>query len=139
MERLWEAILSPAPAPGSGDLEGSWRLRDLDVSRPAPRGPQRHGPHRPGVSGTRAGTGAARRPHPEAHYFLGGAERCLVNGAWSITQTSPTPETRQPRCRAWRCRGRRPRHADPSPVQGVLIEDFGSASQGGRAVELHAE
>lgn len=132
VERLWEAILSCSRALEGDPLE-NWRLHDLDIKARAEalnamgltaleyRDP----------NGTELRVGLI----PEA-LFLGGAERCPVNGV-EYNPNIPSEELFVT-----------PRAGDaegvvyatrPLAVQGVLIEDFWLRFEGGRVVELHAE
>ena len=132
VERLWEAILSCSRALEGDPLE-NWRLHDLDIKARAEalnamgltaleyRDP----------NGTELRVGLI----PEA-LFLGGAERCPVNGV-EYNPNIPSEELFVT-----------PRAGDaagvvhatrPLAVPGVLIEDFWLRFEGGRVVELHAE
>ena len=132
VERLWEAILSCSRAL-EGDPVENWREHNLELkSRAAAlnamgltaleyRDP----------NGTELRVGLI----PEA-LFLGGAERCPVNGV-EYNPNIPSEELFiTPR--AGDAEG--VVHATrPLAVQGVLIEDFWLRFEGGRVVELHAE
>ena len=132
VERLWEAILSCSRALEGDPLENG-RLHDLDIKARAEalnamgltaleyRDP----------NGTELRVGLI----PEA-LFLGGAERCPVNGV-EYNPNIPSEELFVT-----------PRAGDaagvvhatrPLAVPGVLIEDFWLRFEGGRVVELHAE
>ena len=132
VERLWEAILSCSRALEGDPLE-NWRLHDLDIKARAEalnamgltaleyRDP----------NGTELRVGLI----PEA-LFLGGAERCQVNGV-EYNPNIPSEELFVTP-RAGDAEG--VVHATrPLAVQGVLIEDFWLRFEGGRVVELHAE
>ena len=132
VERLWEAILSCSRALEGDPLE-NWRLHDLDIKARAEalnamgltaleyRDP----------NGTELRVGLI----PEA-LFLGGAERCPVNGV-EYNPNIPSEELFVTP-RAGDAEG--VVHATrPLAVQGVLIEDFRLRFEGGRVVELHAE
>ena len=132
VERLWEAILSCSRALEGDPLE-NWRLHDLDIKARAEalnamgltaleyRDP----------NGTELRVGLI----PEA-LFLGGAERCPVNGV-EYNPNIPSEELFVTP-RAGDAEG--VVHATrPLSVQGVLIEDFWLRFEGGRVVELHAE
>lgn len=132
VERLWEAILSCSRALEGDPLE-NWRLHNLDIKARAEalnamgltaleyRDP----------NGTELRVGLI----PEA-LFLGGAERCPVNGV-EYNPNIPSEELFVTP-RAGDAEG--VVHATrPLAVQGVLIEDFWLRFEGGRVVELHAE
>ena len=132
VERLWEAILSCSRALEGDPLE-NWRLHDLDIKARAEalnamgltaleyRDP----------NGTELRVGLI----PEA-LFLGGAERCPVNGV-EYNPNIPSEELFVTP-RAGDAEG--VVHATrPLAVRGVLIEDFWLRFEGGRVVELHAE
>ena len=132
VERLWEAILSCSRALEGDPLE-NWRLHDLDIKARAEalnamgltaleyRDP----------NGTELRVGLI----PEA-LFLGGAERCPVNGV-EYNPNIPSEELFVTP-RAGDAEG--VVHATrPLAVQGVLIEDFWLRFEGGRVVELHAD
>lgn len=132
VERLWDAILSCSRALEGDPLE-NWRLHDLDIKARAEalnamgltaleyRDP----------NGTELRVGLI----PEA-LFLGGAERCPVNGV-EYNPNIPSEELFVTP-RAGDAEG--VVHATrPLAVQGVLIEDFWLRFEGGRVVELHAE
>lgn len=132
VERLWEAILSCSRALEGDPLE-NWRLHDLDIKARAGalnamgltaleyRDP----------NGTELRVGLI----PEA-LFLGGSERCPVNGV-EYNPNIPSEELFVTP-RAGDAEG--VVHATrPLAVQGVLIEDFWLRFEGGRVVELHAE
>lgn len=132
VERLWEAILSCSRALEGDPLE-NWRLHDLDIKARAEalnamgltaleyRDP----------NGTELRVGLI----PEA-LFLGGAERCPVNGV-EYNPNIPSEELFVTP-RAGDAEG--VVHATrPLAFQGVLIEDFWLRFEGGRVVELHAE
>ena len=132
VERLWEAILSCSRALEGDPLE-NWRLHDLDIKARAEalnamgltaleyRDP----------NGTELRVGLI----PEA-LFLGGAERCPVNGV-EYNPNIPSEELFVTP-RAGDAEG--VVHATrPLAVQGVLIEDFWLRFEGGRVVALHAE
>ena len=132
VERLWEAILSCSRALEGDPLE-NWRLHDLDIKARAEalnamgltaleyRDP----------NGTELRVGLI----PEA-LFLGGAERCPVNGV-EYNPNIPSEELFVTP-RAGDAEG--VVHATrPLAVQGVLFEDFWLRFEGGRVVELHAE
>lgn len=132
VERLWEAILSCSRALEGDPLE-NWRLHDLDIKARAEalnamgltaleyRDP----------NGTELRVGLI----PEA-LFLGGVERCPVNGV-EYNPNIPSEELFVTP-RAGDAEG--VVHATrPLAVQGVLIEDFWLRFEGGRVVELHAE
>ena len=132
VEKLWEAILSCSRALEGDPLE-NWRLHDLDIKARAEalnamgltaleyRDP----------NGTELRVGLI----PEA-LFLGGAERCPVNGV-EYNPNIPSEELFVTP-RAGDAEG--VVHATrPLAVQGVLIEDFWLRFEGGRVVELHAE
>ena len=132
VERLWEAILSCSRAL-EGDPLDNWRLHDLDIKARAEalnamgltaleyRDP----------NGTELRVGLI----PEA-LFLGGAERCPVNGV-EYNPNIPseelfiTPRAGEAEGIVYATR--------PLAFQGVLIEDFWLRFEGGRVVELHAE
>ena len=132
VERLWEAILSCSRALEGDPLE-NWRLHDLDIKARAEalnamgltaleyRDP----------NGTELRVGLI----PEA-LFLGGAERCPVNGV-EYNPNIPSEELFVTP-RAGDAEG--VVHATrPLAVQGGVIEDFWLRFEGGRVVELHAE
>ena len=132
VEKLWEVILSCSRALEGDPLE-NWRLHDLDIKARAEalnamgltaleyRDP----------NGTELRVGLI----PEA-LFLGGAERCPVNGV-EYNPNIPSEELFVTP-RAGDAEG--VVHATrPLAVQGVLIEDFWLRFEGGRVVELHAE
>ena len=127
VERLWEAILSCSRALEGDPLE-NWRLHDLDIKARAEalnamgltaleyRDP----------NGTELRVGLI----PEA-LFLGGAERCPVNGV-EYNPNIPSEELFVTP-RAGDAEG--VVHATrPLAVQGVLIEDFWLRFEGGRVV-----
>lgn len=132
VERLWEAILSCSRALEGDPLE-NWRLHDLDIKARA------EALNAMGLTaleykdpnGTELRVGLI----PEA-LFLGGAERCPVNGV-EYNPNIPSEELFVTP-RAGDAEG--VVHATrPLAVQGVLIEDFWLRFEGGRVVELHAE
>ena len=132
VERLWEAILSCSRALEGDPLE-NWRLHDLDIKARAEA-----------LNAMRLTALEYRDPNgtelrvgliPEA-LFLGGAERCPVNGV-EYNPNIPSEELFVTP-RAGDAEG--VVHATrPLAVQGVLIEDFWLRFEGGRVVELHAE
>ena len=132
VERLWEAILSCSRALEGDPLE-NWRLHDLDIKARAEA-----------LNATGLTAQEYRQPNgtelcvgliPEA-LFLGGAERCPVNGV-EYNPNIPSEELFVTP-RAGDAEG--VVHATrPLAVQGVLIEDFWLRFEGGRVVELHAE
>ncbi len=132
VERLWEAILSCSRALEGDPLE-NWRLHDLDIKARA------EALNAMGLTALEYrdpnGTDLRVGLIPEA-LFLGGAERCPVNGV-EYNPNIPSEELFVT-----------PRVGDaegvvhatrPLAVQGVLIEDFWLRFEGGRVVELHAE
>ena len=132
VERLWEAILSCSRALEGDPLE-NWRLHDLDIKARA------EALNAMGLTALeyRDPNGTALRVGliPEA-LFLGGAERCPVNGV-EYNPNIPSEELFVTP-RAGDAEG--VVHATrPLAVQGVLIEDFWLRFEGGRVVELHAE
>ena len=132
VERLWEAILSCSRALEGDPLE-NWRLHDLDIKARA------EALNAMGLTALeyRDPNGTERRVGliPEA-LFLGGAERCPVNGV-EYNPNIPSEELFVTP-RAGDAEG--VVHATrPLAVQGVLIEDFWLRFEGGRVVELHAE
>ena len=132
VERLWEAILSCSRALEGDPLE-NWRLHDLDIKARA------EALNAMGLTALeyREPNGTELRVGliPEA-LFLGGAERCPVNGV-EYNPNIPSEELFVTP-RAGDAEG--VVHATrPLAVQGVLIEDFWLRFEGGRVVELHAE
>ncbi len=132
VERLWEAILSCSRALEGDPLE-NWRLHDLDIKARA------EALNAMGLTALeyRDPNGTELRDGliPEA-LFLGGAERCPVNGV-EYNPNIPSEELFVTP-RAGDAEG--VVHATrPLAVQGVLIEDFWLRFEGGRVVELHAE
>lgn len=132
VERLWEAILSCSRALEGDPLE-NWRLHDLDIKARA------EALNAMGLTALeyREPNGTELRVGliPEA-LFLGGAERCPVNGV-EYNPNIPSEELFVTP-RAGDAEG--VIHATrPLAVQGVLIEDFWLRFEGGRVVELHAE
>ena len=125
VERLWEAILSCS--------RENWRLHDLDIKARA------EALNAMGLTALEYrdpnGTELRVGRFPEA-LFLGGAERCPVNGV-EYNPNIPSEELFVTP-RAGDAEG--VVHATrPLAVQGVLIEDFWLRFEGGRVVELHAE
>ena len=132
VERLWEAILSCSRALEGDPLE-NWRLHDLDIKARAEalNAMGRTALEYREPNGTELRVGLI----PEA-LFLGGAERCPVNGV-EYNPNIPSEELFVTP-RAGDAEG--VVHATrPLAVQGVLIEDFWLRFEGGRVVELHAE
>lgn len=132
VERLWEAILSCSRALEGDPLE-NWRLHDLDIKARA------EALNAIGLTALEYkdpnGTDLRVGLIPEA-LFLGGAERCPVNGV-EYNPNIPSEELFVTP-RAGDAEG--VVHATrPLAVQGVLIEDFWLRFEGGRVVELHAE
>ena len=132
VERLWEAILSCSRALEGDPLE-NWRLHDRDIKARA------EALNAMGLTALeyRDPNGTELRDGliPEA-LFLGGAERCPVNGV-EYNPNIPSEELFVTP-RAGDAEG--VVHATrPLAVQGVLIEDFWLRFEGGRVVELHAE
>ncbi len=132
VERLWEAILSCSRALEGDPLE-NWRLHDLDIKARA------EALNAMGLTALEYrdpnGTELCVGLIPEA-LFLGGAERCPVNGV-EYNPNIPSEELFVTP-RAGDAEG--VVHATrPLAVQGVLIEDFWLRFEGGRVVELHAE
>ena len=132
VERLWEAILSCSRALEGDPLE-NWRLHDLDIKARA------EALNAMGLTALEYrdpnGTDLRVGLIPEA-LFLGGAERCPVNGV-EYNPNIPSEELFVTP-RAGDAEG--VVHATrPLAVQGVLIEDFWLRFEGGRVVELHAE
>lgn len=132
VERLWEAILSCSRALEGDPLE-NWRLHNLDIKARA------EALNAIGLTALEYkdpnGTDLRVGLIPEA-LFLGGAERCPVNGV-EYNPNIPSEELFVTP-RAGDAEG--VVHATrPLAVQGVLIEDFWLRFEGGRVVELHAE
>ena len=132
VERLWEAILSCSRALEGDPLENS-RLPDRELT------PRAEALNAMGLTALEYkdpnGTDLRVGLIPEA-LFLGGAERCPVNGV-EYNPNIPSEELFVTP-RAGDAEG--VVHATrPLAVQGVLIEDFWLRFEGGRVVELHAE
>ena len=132
VEKLWEVILSCSRAL-EGDPEENWRLHNLELKARADRlnAMGLVSLEYRSANGTDLKVGLI----PEA-LFLGGAERCPVNGV-EYNPNIPSEELFVTP-RAGDAEG--VVHATrPLAVQGVLIEDFWLRFEGGRVVELHAE
>lgn len=132
VEKLWEAILSCSRAL-EGDPQENWQLHNLELKSRA------DALNAMGLvaleysasNGTNLRVGLI----PEA-LFLGGAERCPVNGVMydpniPSEELFVTPKAGEAEGIVHSTR--------PLAFQGVLIEDFWLRFEGGRVVELHAE
>ncbi len=132
VEALWEAILSCSRAL-EGDPAENWRLHNLELKARAERlnamglvSLEYKAPN-----GTDLKVGLI----PEA-LFLGGAERCPVNGVLydpNIPSEELFVTPRAGSAEGTVCA------TMPLVSQGVLIENFRLRFEGGRVVELHAE
>ena len=132
VEKLWEAILSCSRALEGDPLE-NWRLHDLDIKARAEalNAMGLVALEYSSANGTDLRVGLI----PEA-LFLGGAERCPVNGVMydpniPSEELFITPRAGEAEGIVYATR--------PLAFQGVLIEDFWLRFAGGRVVELHAE
>ena len=132
VEKLWEVILSCSRAL-EGDPEENWRLHNLELKARADRlnAMGLVSLEYRSANGTDLKVGLI----PEA-LFLGGAERCPVNGVL-YDPNSPSEELFiTPK--AGSAEGIV--HATmPLVFQGILIEDFWLRFEGGKVTELHAE
>lgn len=132
VEKLWEVILSCSRAL-EGDPEENWRLHNLELKARADR------LNAMGLVSLeyRAANGTDLKVGliPEA-LFLGGAERCPVNGV--LYDPNIPSEELFITPKAGSAEGIV--HATmPLVFQGVLIEDFWLRFEGGKVTELHAE
>ena len=132
VEKLWEAILSCSRAL-EGDPQENWRQHNLELkSRAAALNAMGLvALEYSSANGTDLRVGLI----PEA-LFLGGAERCPVNGVMydpniPSEELFITPRAGEAEGIVYATR--------PLAFQGVLIEDFWLRFAGGRVVELHAE
>ena len=132
VEKLWEVILSCSRAL-EGDPEENWRLHNLELKARADR------LNAMGLVSLeyRAANGTDLKVGliPEA-LFLGGAERCPVNGV--LYDPNIPSEELFITPKAGSAEGIV--HATmPLVFQGVLIEDFWLRFEAGKVTELHAE
>lgn len=132
VEKLWEVILSCSRAL-EGDPEENWRLHNLELKARADR------LNAMGLVsleyGSANGTDLKVGLIPEA-LFLGGAERCPVNGV--LYDPNIPSEELFITPKAGSAEGIV--HATmPLVFQGILIEDFWLRFEGGKVTELHAE
>lgn len=132
VEKLWEVILSCSRAL-EGDPEENWRLHNLELKARADR------LNAMGLVSLeyRAANGTDLKVGliPEA-LFLGGAERCPVNGV--LYDPNIPSEELFITPKAGSAEGIV--HATmPLVFQGILIEDFWLRFEGGKVTELHAE
>ena len=132
VERLWEAILSCSRAL-EGDPPENWRQHNLELKSRAEalNAMGLVALEYSSANGTDLRVGLI----PEA-LFLGGAERCPVNGVMydpniPSEELFITPRAGEAEGIVYATR--------PLAFQGVLIEDFWLRFAGGRVVELHAE
>lgn len=132
VEKLWEVILSCSRAL-EGDPEENWRLHNLELKARADRlnAMGLVSLEYRSANGTDLKVGLI----PEA-LFLGGAERCPVNGV--LYDPNIPSEELFITPKAGSAEGIV--HATmPLVFQGVLIEDFWLRFEGGKVTELHAE
>lgn len=132
VEKLWEAILSCSRAL-EGDPQENWRQHNQELKSRADalNAMGLVALEYSSANGTDLRVGLI----PEA-LFLGGAERCPVNGVMYDPNIPSEELFVTPR--AGEADGIV--HATrPLAFQGVLIEDFWLRFEGGRVVELHAE
>lgn len=132
VEKLWEVILSCSRAL-EGDPEENWRLHNLELKARADRlnAMGLVSLEYRSANGTDLKVGLI----PEA-LFLGGAERCPVNGV--LYDPNIPSEELFITPKAGSAEGIV--HATmPLVFQGVLIEDFWLRFEGGKVMELHAE
>ena len=132
VEKLWEAILSCSRAL-EGDPQENWRQHNHELKSRAEalNAMGLVALEYSSANGTDLRVGLI----PEA-LFLGGAERCPVNGVMYDPNIPSEELFVTPR--AGEAEGIV--HATrPLAFQGVLIEDFWLRFEGGRVVELHAE
>lgn len=132
VEKLWEVILSCSRAL-EGDPEENWRLHNLELKARADR------LNAMGLVSleyrSSNGTDLKVGLIPEA-LFLGGAERCPVNGV--LYDPNIPSEELFITPKAGSAEGIV--HATmPLVFQGILIEDFWLRFEGGKVTELHAE
>lgn len=132
VEKLWEAILSCSRAL-EGDPQENWRQHNLELKSCAEalNAMGLVALEYSSANGTDLRVGLI----PEA-LFLGGAERCPVNGVMydpniPSEELFITPRAGEAEGIVYATR--------PLAFQGVLIEDFWLRFAGGRVVELHAE
>ena len=132
VEALWGAILSCSRAL-EGDPAENWRLHNLELKSRAER------LNSMGLAALEYkspnGTDLKVGLIPEA-LFLGGAERCPVNGVWyepnvPSEELFVTPKAGSAEGIVYATM--------PLVYQGVLIEDFWLRFENGRVAELHAE
>ena len=132
VEKLWEVILSCSRAL-EGDPEENWRLHNLELKARADRlnAMGLVSLEYRSANGTDLKVGLI----PEA-LFLGGAERCPVNGI--LYDPNIPSEELFITPKAGSAEGIV--HATmPLVFQGILIEDFWLRFEGGKVTELHAE
>lgn len=132
VEKLWEVILSCSRAL-EGDPEENWRLHNLELKARADRlnAMGLVSLEYRSANGTDLKVGLI----PEA-LFLGGAERCPVNGV--LYDPNIPSEELFITPKAGSAEGIV--HATmPLVFQGILIEDFWLRFEGGKVAELHAE
>lgn len=132
VEKLWEVILSCSRAL-EGDPEENWRLHNLELKARADRlnAMGLVSLEYRSTNGTDLKVGLI----PEA-LFLGGAERCPVNGV--LYDPNIPSEELFITPKAGSAEGIV--HATmPLVFQGILIEDFWLRFEGGKVTELHAE
>lgn len=132
VEKLWEVILSCSRAL-EGDPEENWRLHNLELKARADRlnAMGLVSLEYRSANGTNLKVGLI----PEA-LFLGGAERCPVNGV--LYDPNIPSEELFITPKAGSAEGIV--HATmPLVFQGILIEDFWLRFEGGKVTELHAE
>ena len=132
VEKLWEAILSCSRAL-EGDPQENWRQHNQELKSRAEalNAMGLVALEYSSANGTDLRVGLI----PEA-LFLGGAERCPVNGVMydpniPSEELFITPRAGEAEGIVYATR--------PLAFQGVLIEDFWLRFAGGRVVELHAE
>ena len=132
VEKLWEVILSCSRAL-EGDPEENWRLHNLELKARADRlnAMGLVSLEYRSANGTDLKVGLI----PEGQ-FLGGAERCPVNGV--LYDPNIPSEELFITPKAGSAEGIV--HATmPLVFQGILIEDFWLRFEGGKVTELHAE
>ena len=132
VEKLWEVILSCSRAL-EGDPEENWRLHNLELKARADRlnAMGLVSLEYRSANGTDLKVGLI----PKA-LFLGGAERCPVNGV--LYDPNIPSEELFITPKAGSAEGIV--HATmPLVFQGILIEDFWLRFEGGKVTELHAE
>lgn len=132
VEKLWEVILSCSRAL-EGNPEENWRLHNLELKARADRlnAMGLVSLEYRSANGTDLKVGLI----PEA-LFLGGAERCPVNGV--LYDPNIPSEELFITPKAGSAEGIV--HATmPLVFQGILIEDFWLRFEGGKVMELHAE